>query len=758
MANNPSTLPGYNGQTAAPDANYTYGSARNDAAPGDLTGTPRIAAEVNDIMGFQQALLNKAAIIPSGAPDTAAVSQYLEAITKIIQGAHDRVNPATMAVWQADTSAEVGDVVVTKERTAGLGGGSTGDVIAGTGSANGIEIVAHDTLSLSLVIRLDAEIFINQLGPLPATDISPIVQRAQDIAKPNNILNFEGLDDDFYMWENTVVIRKPLIFRGSGNGKDIVVATPTYPDTLGIIVKDGVVALLAGSRTGITTGTETTFAYDSGKIVFDGLTMRPENPSTSPGTVAIQLNGGHNFEIKNCLLRYFDAAIDLTGAYGADVHNNMLISCDIGVMVDPDYVNGFGNPGGTNAGYETNDIRVHHNSFSGRGVASNSKHIFVHGFGHGISWWANSFEQANTGVEISGYTGSNPDITTFNWFGAEESGINYYESLSRPVVIGSSASSSVFVFDVDVGGSNVNVNFTAPDTFFRPYVTVNNVWNFKFRSGSYFGIPALHTEYNEIHFQDSNMFPLRGTSDIKILWNYSGFPGVNALEKNSEHVISNDTVELNPYQVYIDPTDINAVDRFDVTGNGNLEYTAYRAGTAAIPFTDLTTLSDWLNKTPHGAFVRKNASELQINIANNTDATLSNVREIPAIKIVGTGDLYGGFFIENCSDVVFDGVAFANAGVDKFGQSRLVNTNAIANACTYRIDGNVALGSGSAWFQTTNSKLTFEGDNAASGTGTAFYMARLRQGSVVFTEPTLASAVSATIATIDAGEAASIVS
>ncbi len=83
MANNPSTLPGYNGQTAAPDANYTYGSARNDAAPGDLTGTPRIAAELNDMFGFQQALLNLANIVPNGTPDTVVTSQYLEAIQNV---------------------------------------------------------------------------------------------------------------------------------------------------------------------------------------------------------------------------------------------------------------------------------------------------------------------------------------------------------------------------------------------------------------------------------------------------------------------------------------------------------------------------------------------------------------------------------------------------------------------------------------------------------------------------------------------------
>ncbi len=85
MAINPSTLPGYNGQTAAPDANYTYGSARDDAAPGDLTGTPRIAAELNDIFGFLQILLNKTSIVPSGNPDTVLISQYYDALEQFIK-------------------------------------------------------------------------------------------------------------------------------------------------------------------------------------------------------------------------------------------------------------------------------------------------------------------------------------------------------------------------------------------------------------------------------------------------------------------------------------------------------------------------------------------------------------------------------------------------------------------------------------------------------------------------------------------------
>lgn len=102
MANNPSTVPGYNGQTTAPDASYPYGSARNDAAPGDLTGTPRIAAEINDILGMQQALLVEAGIIPSGTPDTVLVSQYLEALKKLSQLLSDGLVSAPALAFKSD--------------------------------------------------------------------------------------------------------------------------------------------------------------------------------------------------------------------------------------------------------------------------------------------------------------------------------------------------------------------------------------------------------------------------------------------------------------------------------------------------------------------------------------------------------------------------------------------------------------------------------------------------------------------------------
>lgn len=81
MAINPETQ--YPGKINASDANYPYGSARNITTPGDGTGTPWEAALVNDIMGFQQALLDAGGVVPSGSPDTVPVSQYMEALRKI---------------------------------------------------------------------------------------------------------------------------------------------------------------------------------------------------------------------------------------------------------------------------------------------------------------------------------------------------------------------------------------------------------------------------------------------------------------------------------------------------------------------------------------------------------------------------------------------------------------------------------------------------------------------------------------------------
>lgn len=66
-----------------------------------------------------------------------------------------KLNKETIAEWKSDGLAEEFDVVSIKERSAGNGGGGVGDVIAGTQSADGYRVIAHDTLNLSWVLRVD---------------------------------------------------------------------------------------------------------------------------------------------------------------------------------------------------------------------------------------------------------------------------------------------------------------------------------------------------------------------------------------------------------------------------------------------------------------------------------------------------------------------------------------------------------------------------------------------------------------------------
>lgn len=82
MAIDPSTE--YPGKITAPDANYDYGSAKSVTTPTGQDGTPWSIKLVNDLFGFQQALLKVTGIVPSGNAETQLASQYLSALSEMI--------------------------------------------------------------------------------------------------------------------------------------------------------------------------------------------------------------------------------------------------------------------------------------------------------------------------------------------------------------------------------------------------------------------------------------------------------------------------------------------------------------------------------------------------------------------------------------------------------------------------------------------------------------------------------------------------
>lgn len=104
MAINPATQ--YPGQIAAPTPSYPYGAAQNITNPGDQSGTPWEKALINDVFGFQQALLAAAGITPSGVPDNAQASQYLQAVQQIAAAQNLKTNIAATAPGAGNDSTE----------------------------------------------------------------------------------------------------------------------------------------------------------------------------------------------------------------------------------------------------------------------------------------------------------------------------------------------------------------------------------------------------------------------------------------------------------------------------------------------------------------------------------------------------------------------------------------------------------------------------------------------------------------------------
>lgn len=75
------------GKIAPADASYPHGKARNVSSPGAGDGTPWNATYINEVFGFFQSLLDEASITPNGTQEAVGASQYLAAITTIVDSA-----------------------------------------------------------------------------------------------------------------------------------------------------------------------------------------------------------------------------------------------------------------------------------------------------------------------------------------------------------------------------------------------------------------------------------------------------------------------------------------------------------------------------------------------------------------------------------------------------------------------------------------------------------------------------------------------
>lgn len=106
----------YPTKTNAPSPAWPFGQPRNITTPGDGTGTPWEQAIIRDTEGFKQALLTAGGLTPSGTPDTAEISQYLQALYKIsgatvntITQMQDLVGVNNLTVVIVGNSSDIGN-------------------------------------------------------------------------------------------------------------------------------------------------------------------------------------------------------------------------------------------------------------------------------------------------------------------------------------------------------------------------------------------------------------------------------------------------------------------------------------------------------------------------------------------------------------------------------------------------------------------------------------------------------------------------
>lgn len=125
----------YEEQTIGTDINWPLGKARNDVVEDDGLGTPLEAEWVNDIWGFLQALLAAGGVTPTGDPDSATLSQYLEALRVLIANV-DRNAQVFGNLGVVGTISVMGSVSAVAELISGGNGTINGNLHVG-GKING---------------------------------------------------------------------------------------------------------------------------------------------------------------------------------------------------------------------------------------------------------------------------------------------------------------------------------------------------------------------------------------------------------------------------------------------------------------------------------------------------------------------------------------------------------------------------------------------------------------------------------------------
>lgn len=171
------------------DPAYPQGKARNITTPLDGTGTPWEKDLVNDILGLQQAIYKEAGITPSGAPDTADVSQQLEGLKKIIS-----INDLTQSHYFLTEAAyktstiefPVGKVIVILEDNS-----TWNNVLTNSTTPDGEYIVQSTNVPAQSIVQRDIVI-------PKGRDVQALTAPAYNLSGLSNTCKIEKLRDTTY--------------------------------------------------------------------------------------------------------------------------------------------------------------------------------------------------------------------------------------------------------------------------------------------------------------------------------------------------------------------------------------------------------------------------------------------------------------------------------------------------------------------------------------------------------------------------------
>ena len=214
------------------DANYPFGSIKDNSSPGANDGTPLSAVWGNDFEGFRQAAMTEAGITPHGLPDTAQYSQLLDAVKVVASGA---LRPSVIEALRRSYAEAGYNVVGTfqegftyvnendvgNDEATGKGfTGPAGAVAAGTNPTSGGFIDRSGALlrqELSTVIQVDPFITL-------ATRVIDGLHNARDyIASIGGGVGI--LSAKTYLLEDEYVPVDRVIMRGQGIGPSFNGAT-----------------------------------------------------------------------------------------------------------------------------------------------------------------------------------------------------------------------------------------------------------------------------------------------------------------------------------------------------------------------------------------------------------------------------------------------------------------------------------------------------------------------------------------------------